>query len=169
MVGGQLDALAIEMLCGLIDDLNARNRFAGLPLPPPGNAAGVAQACGWLTGFPFRVGFGRGRPSTTRGGSTRHAWSTSGEADAALWIARSAAPAAWHADRCRLVALAPPGTRFATPPAVAITVGRPGVDHDAVLYHPALGTLVARAAERRAQRALGGRRAAAASLAALPC
>ena len=58
----ELDALVIEMLCGLVDDLNARTRFSGLAVPPPDNAAGVLQVCGWMTGLPMRTGFGRGRP-----------------------------------------------------------------------------------------------------------
>ena len=55
-----LDVLAIEMLCGLVQDLNAQTRFTGLPLAAGDNALGVLQACGWMTGFPMRTGFGRG-------------------------------------------------------------------------------------------------------------
>ena len=58
-----LDALAIEMLFGLIDDLNAGDALQRLwPLAPGDNAHGVLQACGWMTGFPLRTGFGRGYP-----------------------------------------------------------------------------------------------------------
>jgi formylmethanofuran dehydrogenase subunit B len=59
---GDLDALATEMLFGLIDDLNAHTRFAGVPLPRNDRSPGVMQACGWLTGFPCPVGFGRPEP-----------------------------------------------------------------------------------------------------------
>ena len=76
----------IEMLFGLIDDLNAHTRFTGLPLAPGDNAAGVMQACGWMTGFPMRTGFGRGYPEHDpwRFDATRLV--ESGEADCALWI-----------------------------------------------------------------------------------
>ena len=57
----------------------------------------------------------------------------------------------------KLIALTSPGTRFAAAPAVAITVGRPGVDHDAVLFDPASGH-AGRARGRYGGRgALGGR------------
>ena len=52
-----LDALTIEMLCGLVSDLNATTRFSGLPLAPVDNAMGVLQTCGWTNGFPPRTGF----------------------------------------------------------------------------------------------------------------
>src|SRR5262249_36246975 len=55
-----LDQLTLEMLCGLVKDLNASTRFSGLPLAPPDNAAGVQQVSGWLSGFPLRTGFCRG-------------------------------------------------------------------------------------------------------------
>ena len=56
----RLDVLTIEMLCGLVWDLNAKTRFTGLPLAPGDNAAGVLQVCGGMTGFPMRTGFGSG-------------------------------------------------------------------------------------------------------------
>src|SRR5262249_23024093 len=40
-----LDALATEMLQGIVVDLNATTRFTSLPIEPPDNAAGVLQAC----------------------------------------------------------------------------------------------------------------------------
>ena len=138
-----LDALAVEMLAGLIEDLNATTRFAGLPLPLPGNAAGVAQALGAATGFPFRIGFrdGIARHDPWRYDAARLA--ASGEADAALWLdAFGEGPPAW-AGQVKLVALAPQGARFAAPPAVALAVGRPGIDHAAALVHPLAATLLA--------------------------
>ncbi len=163
---GTLDALAIEMLCGLIDDLNAHTRFAGLPVAAPGNAAGVAQTCGSLTGFPVRVGFGRGEAEHDPWRFDAARMIAASEADAALWIDAIAGSApSWNVP---IVALTTPGTRFAAPPAVAITVGRPGVDHDAVLFDPALGTLVAREAAGAGD-APSAADALGRILAALPC
>ena len=139
-----LDPLAIEMLCGLVDDLNATTRFAGLPWAAADNAAGVAQAAAWRTGFPLRVGFGRGAPEHDPWRFDAARMVEAGEADAAVWIA-ACSPAAppWRRP-VPTVALVAEGTRFAAPPAVAITVGRPGVDHDAMLFDPRLGVIAAR-------------------------
>ena len=52
-----LDALEIEMLNGLVRDLNESTRFSTLPLAPPDNGLGVLEVCGWMTGFPVRTGF----------------------------------------------------------------------------------------------------------------
>lgn len=141
-----LDALAIEMLCGLIDDLNAHTRFAGLPLPPEDNAAGVMQAAAWRAGFPVRIGFGHGQPEHDpwRFDATRLV--ESGEADAAVWISACSAEAPPWRRRVPLVALVGEGTGFAVAPEVAITVGRPGIDHDAVLFDEYLGVLAAKPA-----------------------
>ena len=57
-----LGALEIEMLHGLVRDLNETTRFSTLPLAAPDNGAGVLAACGWMTGFPMRTGFGAGVP-----------------------------------------------------------------------------------------------------------
>jgi len=145
---GGLDVLTLEMLCGLIDDLNASTRYAGLPLPPPGNAAGVMQAATWLTGFPLPLDFaGPGGPAAHdpwRFDARRLV--ESGEADAVLWLSAGAPePPPWTRT-LPTVALTASGTRFAAAPDVAITVGRPGQDHDAVLFDPALGSLAARTA-----------------------
>jgi formylmethanofuran dehydrogenase subunit B len=138
-----LDSLAIEMLCGIIDDLNATTRFAGLPLPGAGNVAGVVQAGAWCCGFPPRTGFGRGAPEHDPWRFDAARMVASGEADAVLWISAFApTPPPW-ARKLPTVALVAPGTSFAVPPEVAITVGRPGRDHDAVLHDPRLGTLAA--------------------------
>ena len=130
------------MLFGLIDDLNARTRFSGLPLTPGDNAHGVLQTCGWLTGFPMRAGFGRGRPEHDpwRFDATRLV--DDGEADCALWIsAYRAAMPAWQRTIPQIVLSTAPADQH-----VAIQVGRPALDHDAVEHDMASGMIVARAA-----------------------
>jgi formylmethanofuran dehydrogenase subunit B len=141
-----LDALSVEMLCGLIDELNTKTRFAGLPLGPGDNAQAVIQAGAAQCGFPFRVGFGSGTAEHDPWRFDAHRLVESGEADAAVWIsALSPLPPPWSAN-LPTIALVAPDTRFVTSPAVAITVGRPGVDHDGVLYAPELGALAHRPA-----------------------
>lgn len=137
-----LDALTIEMLCGLVNDLNATTRFSTWPLVPTDNAMGVLQTCGWLTGFPMRTGFGRGiaEHDPWRFDSARLV--EHGEADCALWISayRAAAPE-WSEPPT--IALTGHGATFHKPPQVHINVGRPGIDHAAVQHLISTGVLTA--------------------------
>jgi len=140
---GALREMEVEALCGLISDLNAQTRWAGLPLPAPGNAMGVAQALAWETGFPVRVGFPRGRAEHDPWRFEAVRLVASGEADAAVWVqALEPGPPPWDG-RVPLVALTAEDVAFAEAPAVAFTVGRPGVDHDAVLWNGDASALVA--------------------------
>ena len=145
-----LDALTIEMLCGLVKDLNATTRFSGLPLPPADNALGVLQACGWMTGFPPRTGFGHGIAEHDPWRFDARRLVESGEADCVLWISayRPAAPP-WTRD-VPTIALTGDGAGFRRRPRVHVAVGRPGIDHDATEHVAAAGTLawVAAAAPR---------------------
>jgi formylmethanofuran dehydrogenase subunit B len=137
-----LDALAIEMLCGIVKDLNAATRFSGLPLAAGDNAVGVMQACGWLSGFPMRTGFGRGIAEHDPWRFDAARLVAAGETDCVLWISayRAAAPA-W--DRhVPLIALTGEAA-FRHRPRVHIAVGRPGQDHDSVEHSRLTGTLAA--------------------------
>lgn len=149
-----LGADAVEMLCGLVETLNAQSRCAGLPLAAGGNAMGAAQVAAWLTGFPLPVGFGRGFPEHDpwRFGATRLA--ESGESDAALWLAAlEPAPPPWTRtlDLIALVPQAALGAPWVGKAKVAIPVARPGAEHDAVFYEPRLAALAARRAHTPAQ------------------
>jgi formylmethanofuran dehydrogenase subunit B len=148
----ELDELAIEMLCSLVADLNTKTRFTGFSIAPADNALGVLQACGWMTGFPMRTGFGRGYPEHDpwRFDATRLV--ESGEADGALWIsAYRAATPQWRR-QMPMVALTAEGASFRYAPRVHIDVGRPGADHDAVEHCSATGTLIAVTASQRSGR-----------------
>jgi formylmethanofuran dehydrogenase subunit B len=145
----ELDALTIEMLCGLVADLNITTRFSGLPLAPGDNAIGVLQVCGWITGFPPRTGFGRSYPDHDPWQYRAARLADSGEADCVLWIAayRAAAPE-WSGD-LPTIALAPADAKFQKRPRVHIAVGAPGRDHDGVEHHATIGTLALAAATQR--------------------
>jgi formylmethanofuran dehydrogenase subunit B len=136
-----LDSLAIEMLCGLVADLNAKTRFSGLPLAAGDNAVGALQACGWMTGFPVRIGFGRGYPEHDPWRFDAGRLVETGEADCVLWISAYRAVAPKWKRAVPTIALTAQGANFSRPPRVHINVGRPGIDHDAVEYRPATGTL----------------------------
>lgn len=135
------DALTIEMLCGLVKDLNEKSRFSGLPLAPPDNAAAVQQVSGWMTGFPLRTGFARGLPEHDPWRFDSARMIDSGEADCALWISGYGTRApAWKRDVPLIAFAAEPDGMQAE---VTIAVGKPGIDHDAVAYLAATGTLAA--------------------------
>jgi formylmethanofuran dehydrogenase subunit B len=142
----RLDPLVIEMLCGLVDDLNEATRFSGLPVPAGDNAVGVQQVCGWTMGFPVRTGYGRAYPEHDPWQFRAARLVESGETDCVMWIsAYQAATPAWRGDP-PTIALAPAGAKFAKAPKVHIAVGVPGRDHDGVAHHATLGTFAAMAA-----------------------
>jgi formylmethanofuran dehydrogenase subunit B len=138
-----LDALTIEMLCGLVNDLNKTTRFCALPLAPADNAMGVLQTCGWMTGFPMRTGFGREFPEHDPWLFESQRLVDARETDCVVWISayRAAAPG-WR-ESPPTIALTGHGAAFRTPPRAHIRVGCPGVDHAAVEYLPSTGALTA--------------------------
>jgi formylmethanofuran dehydrogenase subunit B len=141
-----LDALMSEMLSGLIKDLNVHTRFSGLSFPPGDNASGVQQVCGWMTAFPPRTGFGRGFAEHDPWRFDARRLVDSGEADCVVWIsAYRPVPPPWTRD-VPTIALISEGPGFRHRPRVHVTVGRPGIDHDAIEYLPAAGTLAWKAA-----------------------
>src|SRR5262249_20468168 len=118
-----LDALVIEMLCGIVADLNADTRFSGFSLAPGDNAIGALQACGWMTGFPMRTGFGRGFPEHDPWRFDGARLAAAHETDCVLWISayRTAMPE-WKAS-APTIALTT-GDAIPRPrPAVQIEVG----------------------------------------------
>lgn len=143
-----LDPLAIEMLCGLVSDLNATTRCSTLPIAPQDNAIGVMHACGWMTGFPMRTGFGRGYPRHDPWLFDSSRLLASDEVDCLLWISayRPVAPP-WPAPP-GTIALTGPDARFSLPPRIHIAVGCPGRDHDGVQHSASSGALAAIAAVR---------------------
>lgn len=138
-----LDELTIEMMCGLVNDLNATTRFFTLPLPSADNAIGILQTCGWMTGMPMRTGFGRGFPEHDpwRFDGTRLV--ESGETDCVVWISAYRAHAPTWRDPPPIIALTGREAGFRTSPRVHIEVGRPGIDHAAVIHQSLTGTLTA--------------------------
>jgi formylmethanofuran dehydrogenase subunit B len=164
-----LDTLAVEMLCGLIDDLNKTTRFAGLPLAAANGAEAAAQALTWITGFPPRTGFAASAPQHDPWRFDAQRLIGSGEADAAVWIsAFSPRPPDWD-NTVPTIALVPAGTAFRTPPNVVLEVGCPGHDHDAMLFDPALGGIAFAAASAPSDAASVAATLAAITAALPPC
>ncbi|HXW70637.1 MAG TPA: tungsten formylmethanofuran dehydrogenase [Methylocella sp.] len=150
-----LDSLAIEMLHGLLLDLNKTTRFSGLPLGPPragANASGVLQTSGWMTGFPMRTSFGRGFPEHDSWQFDAERLVDSGEADAALWISAYDSSAPPWKRNIPLIALMASSITFHREPQVRIHVGRPGVDHDCVEFMREVGSLTGRRASHQSEK-----------------
>ena len=147
---GRLGALELEMLNGLVRDLNETTRFSTLPLTVPDNGAGVLAVCGWMTGFPMRTGFGSGAPLHDPWRFDAERLVSSREADCVVWLSAFGTPAPVWLRGPQLIGLCGSGTEFVAEPNVRIHVGRPGLDHDAVLHSADIGTLVAATAPARA-------------------
>lgn len=140
-----LDSLTVEMLQGIVADLNVATRFTGVPIGARAGASGVTQTAGWMTGFPPRTGFGRGYPEHDPWRFEARRLVESGDADAAIWISAYDGEAPpWKRKDIPLVTLAPEGA--APTRGLFIEVGRPGVTHDAVEYSQEIGALTLRAA-----------------------
>ncbi len=146
-----IHALTIEMLCGLIKDLNAATRFTSLPLQPGDNAAGAQLVAGGMTGLPLRTGFGRGFAEHDPQRFATKRLMASGEADCAIWISAYGGAAPHWGGSAPVIALCHQATTFEHPPAVAIRVGCPGVDHASVDYFHYMGTLSSRLAAEASQ------------------
>lgn len=143
--GAALDTLTIEMLQGLVTDLNATTRFTGVPIGARSGATAVTQTSGWMTGFPPRTGFGRGYPEHDTWRFDARRLVDSGEADAALWISAYDGEAPnWMRADIPLITLAPAGA--APGRGLFIEVGRPGADHDAIEFAQETGAFITRRA-----------------------
>jgi formylmethanofuran dehydrogenase subunit B len=144
----EIDALAIEMLVGLIRDLNAKTRWSGLSVSSDPTLAGAAMASGWMTGLPLRCGFGRGRAEHDPWRYEARRLVESGEADALVWISAFGQPPPQWAGAVATIVVRERSLPENGSAAVALPVGRPGRDHDGVLYDGRTGTLAEVAAER---------------------
>ncbi|MEQ1951101.1 tungsten formylmethanofuran dehydrogenase [Mesorhizobium sp. CN2-181] len=141
--GQSAAALALEMLQGLISDLNATGRASGLLLPASEGGWGAALASGWMTGFPPRTGFGRGFPEHDPWRFDVARMIADGEADCHVWISddpQRRPPKATNG--CALIACVRTDGPVAGA-AVTIGIGQAGLDHDGVVYSAQVGTLIA--------------------------
>jgi formylmethanofuran dehydrogenase subunit B len=141
----ELDTLAIEMLMGLVKDLNTETRWSAVSVGGDIAAAGATIACGWTTGYPLRVGFGRGFPEYDPWRFEARRLVESGEADAAVWVSAFEEPPPPWLDGVPVIHIgdAPIESGSAS---VSVAVGRPARDHDAVLFDRRTSTLVHHAA-----------------------
>jgi formylmethanofuran dehydrogenase subunit B len=147
-----LDALATEMLQGIVVDLNTTTRFSSLPIEPPDNAAGVLQACGWMIGYPMRTRFGHRTPQHDPWVFDTARLVQSGEVDCALWISSYGFAQPQWTTAVPTIALINAEAQPRSPARVAIQVGKPAVDHDAVEFVACVGALASLPASKPSDR-----------------
>lgn len=140
LFSGDTEGLALEMLQGLITDLNRKSRASGLHLPASENGWGIALASTWMTGFPLRTGFARGVPEFDPWRYDVARMIAAGEADLHLRISSSIVQPQKKRNRMALIALAKTEAPIAGA-AVTIAIGEAGVDHEAVVYSSRTGSL----------------------------
>ncbi len=139
--GQSLDLPVLEMLQGLIADINRKSRASALHLPASESGWSSTLASTWMTGFAMRTGFSRGIPEFDPWRFDVARMLAAGEADLHLWISdKGPVPAA--AKGVSVIALAK-SKKPAAGAAVTIAIGEAGVDHDAVAWSSRIGTLAA--------------------------
>lgn len=148
--GHGIDGLGLEMLQGLIDDLNVTSRASGLHLPASENGWSSVLASTWMTGFAPRTGFARGFPEYDPWRFDVKRLVAVGEADLHVWISAGATRHPVHPKETTLIALTKTDEPIAGA-AVTFAIGEAGVDHDGVVYSARVGTLSAVTARTASQ------------------
>ncbi|MGN6768087.1 MAG: tungsten formylmethanofuran dehydrogenase, partial [Rhizobiaceae bacterium] len=143
--GQSSDALALEMLQGLVADLNRKKRASSLHLPASESGWGSTLASAWMTGFAARTGFGRGFPEFDPWRFDIERMIAEGEADLHLRVSSGKSGLTPKGKGVPLIVLAKTQKPVAGA-AVTIAIGEAGVDHDAVVYSARTGTLRSAAA-----------------------
>ena len=139
----ELGPQGVEMLQGLVKDLNDHTRFFALSLADPFQGRAALQLSAWTTGQAPRVGFGRHQPEHDpwRFDSARQV--ASGEADAALWLAALPAPKPDWLGRLPSVAIVGEGGTEARGDVaeIVLTVGVPGQSTGGALWNARRGAI----------------------------
>lgn len=139
--GHSADPLALEMLQGLISDLNRKSRASGLHLAANENGWGATLASTWMTGFPLRTGFARGFPEFDPWRFDAARAIAEGEVDLLLRICAGPEHPPAKKKGTHMIALAKT-SRPVAGASVTIAIGDAGHDHDAVIYSARMGGLV---------------------------
>lgn len=135
---GELDFphgdLVIRAICDLIRDLNVFNRAAGLILG--GNEGGLTaqSVSAWQTGYPLRVGFGRGYPWYRPHAYASTRLLADGMVDVLVWIAAFGTCRPPPKSSIPTIVLADPAIPLDPEPEIFLPIGTPGRDHPGSLY-----------------------------------
>lgn len=133
----EIGELGVEMLQGLVRDVNEATRCFTLALGGPDQDRSVVQVAAWTTGQAPRTGFGRHLPEHDPWRFDAARQVASGEADAALWL--STLPAerpSWLASlpSVAIVGVGAPEAAAGTAE-IVIAVGVPGASTGGVLWN----------------------------------
>ncbi len=140
-----LGAIGVEMLAGLVADLNAKTRFTSLPVMAAGQAYAAAQAATWMAGTPLRTSFARGvaehDPELFEAGRLV----TSGEADCAVFVSGLAGVPVTEPDwsgALPMIVVSRPAPAWKNPPKIGFAIAEAGADHDGILFDERFGSFV---------------------------
>lgn len=161
-----LGAIGVEMLSGLVADLNAETRFTCLPVFAAGQAYAAAQAATWMTGTPLRTSFARGVPEHDPELFEAGRLATSREADCAVFVSGlvdvPVAEPGWS-DALPLIAVTKHASGWKRPPKVGFEIAEAGAGEDTILFDERYGSFV----PVEGKRARGGEETAAGILDAI--
>ncbi len=121
--------LAVQSLCRLVEDLNRRTRFSGLPLGGQDGDLTVNQVLGWQTGGGLRTSFGSGHPTYDPHLYRAARMLETREADVLVWVSALDAARTPPAGAPPAIVLGRSGMHCPTTPRVFIPVATPGIDH----------------------------------------
>lgn len=146
---GDIGELAVDMLQGLVKDLNRATRFTSLALADEWQGRAVLQVGAWTTADAPRVGFGGGFPDHDPWRYDAARMVREGEADAVLWLASLPAPAPGWGSVPTLAILGEATGREAE---IVIAVAVPGQTAAGVVWDARRATLVHREAAEASAR-----------------
>ncbi|HZP93707.1 MAG TPA: formylmethanofuran dehydrogenase [Burkholderiales bacterium] len=125
--------LAIQGMCELVKALNAKGRFAALPLGGTDGDVTAMQVSTWQSGYPLRVSFAGGAPVFDPVRYRARRMLEAGEADAVLFVSALDPACAPPASDAPTIVLGRPGTR-SQQAAVFVPLATPGIHHAGHLY-----------------------------------
>jgi formylmethanofuran dehydrogenase subunit B len=121
--------MTVDQLAGLVKDLNATSRFAGLTLGGAEGATTAASVATWQSGYPLRVGYASGAPEFDPYRFSIARMLEAGEGDLLVWTASYSPELAPPATKLPAIVLGTPGIKLPKSTEVFIPIGTPGVDH----------------------------------------
>ncbi|HUU25505.1 MAG TPA: formylmethanofuran dehydrogenase [Methyloceanibacter sp.] len=121
--------MTVDQLVGLVKDLNATTRFAGLTLGGAEGATTAASVATWHSGYPLRVSYASGAPEWDPYRYSIARMLEDGEGDLLVWTSSFSPELAPPATKLPAIVLGTPGMKLPRSTEVFIPIGTPGVDH----------------------------------------
>ncbi len=121
--------MTVDQIAGLVKDMSATNRFAGLPLGGAEGATTAASVATWQSGYPLRVSYASGAPECDPYRYSIARMLAEGEGDLLVWIASYSPTLVPPAIKVPAIVLGTPGIKLPKSTEVFIPIGTPGVDH----------------------------------------